>query len=62
MLNLYEIEQFVLFAETGSLTKAAELLHLSAPTLSRSMQNMEEAFGVSLFNRTKNRLTLNATG
>lgn len=62
MLNLYELEQFVVFAETGSLTKAAERLHISAPTLSRSMQNIEAAFEVPLFNRIKNKLTLNATG
>lgn len=62
MLNLYELEQFVVFAETGSLTKAAERLHISTPTLSRSMQNIEAAFEVPLFNRTKNKLTLNATG
>lgn len=62
MLNLYELEQFVLFAETGSLTEAAKRLHISAPTLSRSMQNIETTFGVTLFHRSKNRLTLNATG
>lgn len=62
MLNLYELEQFVLFAETGSLTEAAKRLHISAPTLSRSMQNIEAYFGVTLFHRSKNRLTLNATG
>lgn len=62
MINLNELEQFVLFAETGSLTEAAEYLHISAPTLSRSMQNIENTFGVQLFNRTKNRLILNATG
>lgn len=62
MINLYELEQFVLFAETGSLSEVAERIHISAPTLSRSMQNVEATFGVPLFNRTKNRLTLNATG
>lgn len=62
MINLYELEQFVLFAETGSLSEVAERLHISAPTLSRSIQNIEATFGVPLFNRTKNRLTLNATG
>lgn len=62
MINLYELEQFVLFAETGSLSEVAERLHISAPTLSRSMQNIEATFGVQLFNRTKNRLTLNPTG
>lgn len=62
MINLYELEQFVLFAETGSLSEVAGHLHISAPTLSRSMQNIEATFGVQLFNRTKNRLTLNPTG
>lgn len=62
MINLCELEQFVLFAETGSLSEVAERIHISAPTLSRSMQNVEATFGVPLFNRTKNRLTLNATG
>lgn len=62
MLNLYELEQFVLFAETGSLTETAKRLHISAPTLSRSMQNIETAFEVTLFHRSKNRITLNQTG
>lgn len=62
MINLYELEQFVLFAETGSLSEVAGRLHISAPTLSRSMQNIEATFGVQLFHRTKNRLTLNPTG
>ena len=62
MLNLYELEQFVLFAETGSLTEVSKCLHISTPTLSRSMQNVEATFGVTLFHRSKNRLTLNATG
>ena len=41
MINLYELEQFVLFAETGSLSEVAERIHISAPTLSRSMQNVD---------------------
>lgn len=62
MLNLIELEQFVAFAELGTLSAAAEELHISQPTLTRSMRHVEEAFGVTLFDRGKNRIALNETG
>lgn len=62
MVNLTELEQLVAFAELGTLSKAAEHLHISQPTLTRTMKNVEEAFGVPLFVRGKNRIELNETG
>ena len=62
MLNLEELEQFVAFADCGTLSKVAEEFHISTPSITRSMQNLEESFGVSLFNRSKNRIELNETG
>ncbi len=62
MLNLEELEQLIAFDDYGTLSKAAEYLHISQPTITRTMQHVEEAFGVSLFNRGKNRITLNETG
>ena len=62
MLNLNELEQFVLFAEHGTLLKVSEITNISRPTLTRSMKHVEDAFGVSLFKRGKNRLELNKTG
>lgn len=62
MLNLYELEQFVTFGDCGTLSQAAEELLISQPTLTRSMRHVEEAFGVSLFTRSKNRIALNETG
>lgn len=62
MLNLAELEQFAAFAELGTLSKAAEQLHISQPTITRTMRHVEEAFGVSLFQRGKNRIVLNETG
>ena len=62
MINLEELEQFVLFAEYGTLSKVAEEFHISTPSVTRSMQNLEESFGVSLFWRHKNRIELNETG
>ncbi|MCD8147124.1 MAG: LysR family transcriptional regulator [Clostridiales bacterium] len=62
MLNLYELEQLTAFARCGTLSKTAEMLHLSQPTLTRTMRHLEEEFGVSLFVHGKNRLALNETG
>lgn len=62
MLNLEELEQFITFSDMGTLSLAAEKLHISQPTITRSMQHLEEVFGVTLFIRGKNRITLNETG
>ena len=62
MLDLIELEQLAAFARLGTLSKAAETLHISQPTLTRSMRHIEEAFGVPLFCRGKNRIGLNETG
>ncbi len=62
MLNLLELEQLIAFADLGTLSKAAEKLHISQPTLTRTMKNIEAAFGVPLFHRGKNKIELNETG
>lgn len=62
MLNLNDLEQLIAFADNGTLSKAAELLNLSQPTITRTMQHIEVAFGVPLFHRYKNKITLNETG
>ena len=62
MLDLNELEQFIAFAKYGTLSKTAEVVNISQPTITRTMQHVEEAFGVTLFNRGKNKITLNETG
>ena len=62
MIELYELRQFVAFAEKGTLSEAAEFLHLSQPALSRTMKNLEDDFGISLFERSRNKLSLNTNG
>ena len=49
MIELYQLEQLTAFAKHGTLSKAADELHMSQPTLTRSMQKLESEFGVSLF-------------
>lgn len=46
----------------GTLSAAAEALHISQPSLSRSMQKLEAEFGTPLFERTKNKASLNEAG
>ena len=62
MIELYQLEQLTAFAKHGTLSKAADELHMSQPTLTRSMQKLESEFGVSLFMRSKNRLEFNENG
>lgn len=62
MINLYELEQLVAFADLGTLSKVSEHLNISQPTITRSMQNLEAEFGVKLFIRSKNKIELNKNG
>lgn len=62
MLNLEELKQLVSFAELGTLSKVAEEYHISTPSITRSMQHLEESMGVPLFIRGKNKIELNETG
>jgi DNA-binding transcriptional LysR family regulator len=61
-LNPKELEQLVAFADAGTLAKVSETHYLSQPSLTRNMKHLEEVFGVPLFERAKNRLTLTETG
>ena len=62
MFELYQLEQLLIVAECGTLSGAAEKLHLSQPALSRSMQKLEEELQVTLFDRQKNKISLNENG
>ena len=62
MIETYLLEQFTAFARCGTLLKASEELHITQPTLSRSMKKLEEELGVSIFHRENSKLSLNETG
>ena len=62
MIEIRLLEQLDAFARYKTLSAAAENLHTSQPALTRSMKKLEDELGVSLFIRSKNRLTLNETG
>ena len=62
MIEIHLLEQLAAFAECGTLSAAAEKLHTSQPTLTRSMKQLENELGTTLFLRSKNHLSLNETG
>lgn len=53
---------FLMVAREESITKAAERLHITQPTLSRQMKELEETYGVKLLNREGRRITLTPAG
>ncbi len=62
MLELEQLLHLVTFYEEETLSKAAQKLHISQPVLTRSMQKLEEELDISLFERTKNRISFNENG
>lgn len=62
MLETNQLSQLITVADTKTLSKAAEILHISQPALTRSIQKLESELNVTLFDRQKNKIALNKTG
>lgn len=56
------LEYFLSIAEEGNMTRAAELLHVTQPTLSKQLNRLEELLGVKLFHRTSRQMVLTNAG
>jgi len=56
------IQSFVVVAQQGSLSKAAGILTISQPTLSRHMAALEQQLGITLFDRSTQGLKLTRDG
>jgi DNA-binding transcriptional LysR family regulator len=56
------LRTFVQVVESETLVQAAEALHLTQPTLTRRIQQLEDRFGMRLFERVGRRLVLNRAG
>lgn len=61
-MELRVLEYYLMVAREENITKAAELLHITQPTLSRQLSQMEEELGVCLFTRGKRSITLTEDG
>lgn len=57
-----QLEYFVAAAETGSIAAAADRIHISAPSISVAITQLEQQLGVLLFIRQHNGLNLTSVG
>ncbi len=57
-----ELRAFIAVADTGSFSRAAELLHLTQPAVTKRLQTLEAGIGVSLFDRVGKRVYLTDAG
>ena len=61
-MDFRHIKAFLAVADTLSVTKAAERLHISQPPLSRHIHQLEEELGLALFHRHRHGVTLTHEG
>lgn len=62
MLEIKHLKTIQAVAETGSLTRAADLLHVTQSALSHQLRDLELFFGVKVFHRKSRPLRLTAAG
>ncbi len=61
-MELRILRYFLAVAREENITRAAALLHLTQPTLSRQLMQLEEELGVKLFRRSQYRIVLTEDG
>lgn len=61
-MELRHLKYFQVVSQLNSLTKAAEVLHLTQPSLTVAMQKLEEELKVPLFDRSQRSLSLTLEG
>lgn len=62
MMNIRVLRYFLVICQEQNITHAAQQLHLSQPSLSKQIKDLEEELGVTLFIRGHRKLTLTEEG
>ena len=61
-MEIRTLRYFLAVAREGSITRAANFLHLTQPTLSRQLKELEEELGKQLMVRGNRKITLTEEG
>lgn len=61
-MTLRHLKIFLVVCEQDSITKAAEKLYISQPAVSNSVKELEDYYGIKLFDRISKRLILTEAG
>ena len=61
-MTIRHLNIFLAVAETGSMRTAAQQLYISQPTVSQTIRELEEHYGVALFERLSRKLYITEEG
>ncbi|HIR27298.1 MAG TPA: LysR family transcriptional regulator, partial [Candidatus Choladousia intestinigallinarum] len=61
-MELRVLQYFLTVAQEEGINRAADVLHITQPTLSRQLSQLEEEVGVKLFHRGARKITLTNEG
>lgn len=61
-MEIRVLKYFLAVAREGNITRAVEILHITQPTLSRQLMQLEDELGTALFIRGKRKVLLTETG
>ena len=61
-MDLRVLNYFLVVAQEENITRAAEVLNLTQPTLSRQLKSLEDELDIILFDRTNHAITLTEAG
>lgn len=61
-MDVRSLTYFLEVAKCSSFSKASQSLHITQPTLSKMIKNLEEELGVTLFDRSTRRMQLTEAG
>jgi LysR family nitrogen assimilation transcriptional regulator len=61
-MDLRQLTAVITVAEVGSVTRAAEVLYLAQPAVTRQIRMLEDELGVQLFERTRQGMRLTTAG
>src|SRR3989442_9015028 len=62
LFSLRQLQYAVAVADTGGFRKAAQLCHVSQPSLSAQLAQLEDALGVRIFERDRRRVLVTPAG
>ncbi len=61
-MNIHQVRIFYIAAQTLSITKTAKKLHLSQPSVSIQIKDLEDSLNVRLFDRISRKISLTDAG
>ena len=57
-MTIQQLRYAIAVAELGSITEAAKELHLSQPSLSTAIRDLEKEVGIQIFNRNRSGISI----